>query len=552
MGTSSEPRRNGRRIMRWALGFWVLLGALWLANLPFRPLFDPDEGRYAEIPREMLASGDWVTPTLNGLKYFEKPPLQYWATAGLYDLFGVHEWTARLWSAALAFLCIPMVFVFARRIGYASETAMVAAALLAVNPYFALTGQLNLLDQGFSFFLSAAVFSFVVAQREISLQSRPKAWLLPTWCFLALAVLSKGVVALVLAAATLVAYSLVTRDVALLRRMRFAPGISLFLLVTLPWFWLAQSRNPAFAHFFFVHEHLQRYFTPVHERVEPVWFFVPIVVVAVLPLVGNWRGWTLKDIEGAQSPGEFRAELFLLLWCGVVVLLFSFSDSKLATYVMPVMPALAVVLARVTAANSKAFPRAKWISVGFLLATSAGVVIVDWWRQGAVSMLAILCCLTGAIMGVVYLAIEQLRSPRALSYRWAELAALSIAGYQFLGLGFAASLASRSGQTLAMQLVQRIPTDAHLYSVGQYRQTLTFYLRRPVDIYDYSGELDFGMRQASEPPEERGTGAFLRQWRQETRAIAFMDPGLYVELSAAGMPGHIVARDARSVAVARS
>src|SRR3569832_1312637 len=138
---------------------WMLLGALWLAALPLRPLFDPDEGRYAEIPREMVASGDWVTPTLDGFKYFEKPPLQYWATAALYSTFGVHEWTARLWSAALAFLCIPLAYAFARRLGHGADTALIAAALLAINPYFALVGQLDLLDTGFTFFLSAALFS---------------------------------------------------------------------------------------------------------------------------------------------------------------------------------------------------------------------------------------------------------------------------------------------------------------------------------------------------------------------------------------------------------
>src|SRR6478752_3982070 len=127
-------------MVRAATGIWILLGILWLASLPVRPLFDPDEGRYAEIPREMAASGDWVTPTLNDLKYFEKPPLQYWATAGLYSIFGVHEWTARVWAAVLAFLCIPLTFAFALGIGYSRNTALVAASLLAVNPYFALSG----------------------------------------------------------------------------------------------------------------------------------------------------------------------------------------------------------------------------------------------------------------------------------------------------------------------------------------------------------------------------------------------------------------------------
>src|SRR5215831_418274 len=175
------------------LAIWLLLGALWLMNLPFRPLFDPDEGRYAEIPREMLASGDWVTPTLNGLPYFEKPPLQYWATSAIYSIVGVHDWSSRLWAAGLAFLCVPLVFGFTLRLGYSRDAATVAACLLAINPYFAIAGQLNLLDQGFTFFLTVALFSFSLAQREHAYASKARNWMLLTWAALALAVLSKGI-----------------------------------------------------------------------------------------------------------------------------------------------------------------------------------------------------------------------------------------------------------------------------------------------------------------------------------------------------------------------
>src|SRR5436190_2454119 len=292
-------------MVRAATGVWILLGVLWFANLPLRPLFDPDEARYAEIPREMAASGDWVTPTLNGLKYFEKPPLQYWATAALYSGFGVHDWTARLWAAALAFLCIPLTFAFAARIGYSRDTALVAAALLAINPYFALGGQLNLLDQGLTFFLSAAVFSFVLAQREHLDPRRTRNWMLVTWASLALAVLSKGIVTLVLAGATLFAYMVVTRNFSLLRRLQFKFGVPLFLAIAMPWFWIVQSRNPEFFQFFFIHEHFARFLTTVSAHVEPAWFFIPILLVALLPLIGNIRSWTLSNIEGERTPGEF-------------------------------------------------------------------------------------------------------------------------------------------------------------------------------------------------------------------------------------------------------
>lgn len=533
-------------------GLWLLLGVLWIANLPLRPLFDPDEGRYAEIPREMVASGDWVTPTLNDLKYFEKPPLQYWATAALYKVFGVHEWTARLYAAALAFLCIPLVFAFCRRIGYATDTAVVAAALLAINPYFAITGQLNLLDQGFTFFLSAALFSFVVAQREQGAPRRARNWMLLTWSAVGLAVLSKGVVTLVLAGATLAAYMAATRDLALLRRLHLAAGLPLFALITVPWFWLVQTRNPEFLRFFFVRQHIERFLTTIDHRVEPFWYFIPILLVALLPILGNWRSWRLRGIEGERTPGEFRAELFLLLWCIVVVALFSCSQSKLASYVLPVMPPLAVVLARVTHTQQSAFLRAKWISVGFLLLVAAALALIGWRRMGSIpassmswAILVSLCC-------IGYLIVRRLRPQRSLARRWGELAAVSIACYQILALCYAATFPARSGEELVAEVVGNIRPDTRVYSVGQYRHSLAFYLQRPLAVYDYRGELDFGMHQAGLSGDGQDRANFLECWQTEANAIAFIDPRVYESLTAAGMPGRIVARDAHSIVVARS
>ncbi len=539
-------------MVRAATGLWILLGVLWLANLPLRPLFDPDEGRYAEIPREMAASGDWTTPTLNGLKYFEKPPLQYWATAALYSTFGVHEWTARLWAATLAFLCIPLVFAFAVRIGYARNTALAAAALLAINPYYVLSGQINLLDQGFTFFLSAAVFSFVIAQRE---QLKPQFsgnWMLVTWASLALAVLSKGIFALVLAGTTLLVYMAATRDFQLMRRLHLALGLPLFLAIALPWFWLVQNRNPEFSEFFFIHEHFARFLTTVHDRVEPFWYFIPILLVALLPVLGNLRHWTLRNIEGERTAGDFRPELFLLIWCVVIVVLFSMSQSKLASYVMPVMPPLAIVLARTTVSLPSAFSRAKWISIGFILFVALGLIIASWRRMGSMSLHSLGWAAFVALLGVSYLALDRLRPPHSMTRRWTSLAAVSIAGYQLLAMCYATAFPSRSASGLASAFAREIPADTTVYSVGQYRHSLAFYLGRPLVVYDYVGELAFGMQQARVSADARSREQFLERWQRETKAIAFIDPAVYASLSALGMPGRIVARDTRSIVVARS
>ena len=530
-------------------GVWFLLGALWLATLPLRPLFDPDEGRYAEIPREMAASGDWVTPRLDELKYFEKPPLQYWATATLYSAFGVHDWTARFWATALAFGCIPLVFAFVRSAGGEPAQATLAASLLAINPYFALTGQLNLLDQGFSFFLTVALFAFVLAQLAPRDSAAERNRMLLTWAALALAVLSKGIVALVIAAGAVSIHMVVSRDITPLKRLHALAGVPLFLAVAAPWFWLVQSRNPEFFHFFFVREHFQRFLTNVSEHVEPWWYFVPVLLIALLPFIWNVRHWKPARGGSVAAP-QFDVERFLLIWCGVIFVLFSFSHSKLASYVMPIMPALAVLLARVTAAQPSAFRRAAITVAIMLLIAAAGLAVSGWERVGTLSMTAAAWAAVPIVLVAAFAWYVRARAGENL--RWPALAMLSVAGYQSLFMCYAAAFPTRSVTALTAQVAPHISAATRLYSVGQFRHSLLFYLERPMRVFEYTGELAFGLEQAGLGPGQRDKQQFLRDWQQESDAIVFLNSGLYVELQSAGMPGRVIAQDAHSIVVSRS
>ena len=189
----------------------LAFAAIWFSNLEYRKLVNPDEGRYAEIPREMVASGDWTTPRLNDIKYFEKPALQYWATAVAFTLFGEHQWTARLWSALTGFLGVLMVFFTGRRL-FGEEAGWNAALVLASSLLWVLIGHVNTLDMGVSFFLSAAVCAFLLAQHDAAQARARRLWMLACWAALALAVLSKGLIGLVLPGAALALYFLVERD----------------------------------------------------------------------------------------------------------------------------------------------------------------------------------------------------------------------------------------------------------------------------------------------------------------------------------------------------
>jgi len=527
------------------LGIWLFLGVLWLASLPLRPLFDPDEGRYAEIPREMVAAADWVTPHLNGLKYFEKPPLQYWTTAAAYEVFGVHDWSARLWATLLAFLCVPMVYLFARGIGFARDTALVAAAMLAVNPYFALLGQLNLLDQGLTFFLALAVFAFVLAQRAANPRAVTRNWMLVTWSAVAFAVLSKGIVALVLTGGTAVLYMLICRDASPLRRLHVLAGLPLFLLITAPWFWLVQQRNPEFAQYFFIHEHLQRFINHGKEHAEAWWYFIPILALALLPWLWNARRWRL---EPATVPRAFHTERFLLIWCAVVLVFFSLSSSKLASYIMPMMPAVAVLLARLTVTQPNAFKRALITSMSLIALAALGLVVLGRKQTGVMPASALVWALAAvAVCGIALFYLKGV-AEADLKKRWLTLAATSIAGFQCLSLCYAAAFSYRSGAQMAAVVRPHIDADTELFFVGQYRHSLSWYLQRTFHLYDYGGELTFGMEHGGGRYGNRAQ--FLERWQAEHKALAVFSLDAYEDMKTT-VPGRIVARDARSIVVSR-
>ena len=223
MSIPAAPLMPSRGV-RWAL--FAALTLLWFVNLDARRLVHPDEGRYAEIAREMVVSGDWVTPRLNGLKYFEKPPLQYWATALAYEAFGVHEWTARLWPALAGFLAVIAIGYAGFALGGASLGAFAGLAL-AGTLWHAGLAQIVTLDSGLAFFLTLGFAAFVIAQRSESAQRERCLWMGIVWAAMAGATLSKGLIGVVLPAGAMVAYTAATRDFALWRRLCIGAGLAI-------------------------------------------------------------------------------------------------------------------------------------------------------------------------------------------------------------------------------------------------------------------------------------------------------------------------------------
>ena len=483
--------------MNRAATLWVLLAVLWFGTLGIRPLYKSDESRYGEISREMVASGDWLTPRLNDFKYFEKPPLQYWTTAIAFKLLGERDWVARLWTALIGFAGIALVLYAGNRL-FGPPAGLYAAAVLAGSPLYALMSQVNTLDMSVSVLLSAAVIAFLLGH------------MLLFWIAGALAVLSKGLIGIVLPGGALLIYMLVKRDWTLMRRVRPVTGVIVFLLIAAPWFILVSRANPEFAHFFFIQEHFQRFTTEMHHRVHPAWYFLPVLLAGIGP-------WLLPFLA-ALRPRDDR-ELFLVIWALVVLVFFSASSSKLPPYILPMFPALALLIGRRLAGDAR---RGLLIAQSALLVVMsiAGVILVaafagnyaDYARWiaiafallAAAALCALVCALRSAITGAVL----------CLAAGGLIATLIGIGGHRTLSERF--SVAS----TVA-KLGELPPAAARVFAVDMYDHTLPWSLKRTVTMVAHRDELEVAI--GWEPQKFiRDLDAFAAAWRAAPQAWAFV------------------------------
>jgi hypothetical protein len=305
------------------------------------PLFEPDEGRYAEIPREMLLRGEWVVPYLQGQPYLDKPPLLYWLVNLSYRLFGVHDWSARLVPALAVHGCILLTYAFGRRI-LGDRSAFWGALLLSLAPGFVSIGRLLILDGLLSFCVTLAVYAAYEAVRGDRL--RPGWWLL-SGVACGLGILAKGPVTLILVAPPLWAYRRLQGRSCFIGRSAIVSFLAVSLLVALPWYIAICLRLPEFGSYFFWQHNVVRFLAPF-DHLRPIWFYAPILLAGLLPatLFAVPLVRFLFSADPARSARRCPELGFVLLAGGWCVLFFSLSGCKLPTYILPAFPSLALAM----------------------------------------------------------------------------------------------------------------------------------------------------------------------------------------------------------------
>lgn len=530
-----------------ALAFGLFLGT--------RPLSVPDEGRYAEIPREMLMLHDYVTPHLNGIKYFEKPPLFYWLQAGSIKVLNplitqvehtlnkpkkshyippISEWTVRLPNAIVALLGCLLVYasgriLFERRAGLLSAIILASSLL-----YFALARMVTL-DMTLSVCLSGSLLAFLVAANQPPSLSRR--WLFYSAYMLAgMAVLTKGLIGIIFPILIIGIWVLLSNQWRLLRQCYLPSGILIFLLIVLPWHVLVQARNPEFFQFYFIDQQFLRYSTLIAQRYRSNWFFIPIFIAGFLPWVcflpqaiANHFSRNWQQFEGKNN------YIFLLLWIGVIFLFFSFSHSKLIPYILPIFPALALLTGHYLSIGSQRSLNAKWgyIAVPLVWLGLGGIGILCLINDASITLSqnAIFFLITGYSVFLLNSIIASLLAVyKKPNMAFATLAIGSVISFLIVSISIP-QLDTRSIKPLVAVLEPLLKPGDKIVSYYDYYQDLPFYLNQRVFTVNVGGELAFGMQHQDTTDWMLKDANFWTKWNSSSQIYMITSREVYQQLS---------------------
>lgn len=534
-----------------ALIFGLFLGT--------RPLSVPDEGRYAEIPREMLVKHDFVTPHLNGVKYFEKPPLFYWVQAGAIKVLNplisktenivakskqnhfshISEWTVRLPNAMIALLGCLLVYI-AGRILFERRAGLLSAIILASSLlYFALARMVTL-DMTLSFCLSGSLLSFLVASNLSSSLER-RALFYSAYIFAGLAVLAKGLIGIIFPVMIIGLWILLSNQWHLLKKCYLPSGIFLFLLIVMPWHILVQIKNPEFFQFYFIEQQFLRYSTLIAQRYQPDWFFIPIFIAGFLPWICFLPQAIMSHFpKNWQQFKEKNNYIFLLLWVAVIFLFFSFSHSKLIPYILPIFPGLSLLTGHYFSGYWQRFNAIKWGYIAVpLLWIGLGIFgILYLVNDTSITLSQISRIFLIAGYSVFFL--NSLLASFFIILKKAKLAFISLAvGSVISFLIFSISipkLDTRSIKPLIAILKPLLKPEAKVVAYDDYYQDLPFYLNQRIYTVNVGGELSFGMQHQDTHAWMLKDANFWPIWESQDQVYMITNKEIYQRFKEAKTP----------------
>lgn len=480
------------------LYFGILLVVCLLAFFAFlghRPLWDVDEGMHAVTAREMVVTGDWITPRFNGEAFYDKPPLFNWLTAISFKGLGFTEFAARLPVALLGLGCVLVTYLLGRRMAGA-RVGFLAAAILAANPEMIVLSRAVVHDMALAFFLLLALFFLHGAIGQADGRG-PR--LLAGYACMGLAVLAKGPIGVLLPGLIMAVFLFLEKRLALARRLISGWGLLLFLAVAGPWYLLVMRQHGDYARYFFIQQNVMNFLSAAKARhAEPFYYYLPVLLggffpwAALLPLAVA-RGFRAWRRDGRED------RLFLLIWCGVIFFFFSAAQSKLATYILPMFPAMALLTAflweELLEGVADRPPRwLLWFAIALSVGTLLTLLYVMWWppeqftvlygidlkRVGQLVVLITCCALAGILFVVL----------RRFQLAFSAYVTMVVGGTLcFIVLIVPMINPYRSTKVLGQELCRSTPADQALVFFRRVQDSALFYCRRPGKVVRNGAQL---------------------------------------------------------------
>ncbi len=458
-------------------------------------LLGPDEPRYAQIAREMLARHDWVVPLLNGTPWLEKPVLYYWSAMLSYSVFGVSDWAARVPSALLATFMVLGIYAFARRFRSGSQ---LDAALITASS----TAAIGFAHGASTDMALAATLTLALLAWYAWLESSHRKWLLASYFCLALGTLAKGPVAPALAGVMLAVFAGLRRNAEMLRRTLWWPGVLLFCAVSFPWYVLVQLRTGTFFRVFILEHNLARFGSNMFQHSQPFWYYLPVLLVSLLP----WTVLAFKAVADAISEAcakeacakedagdleDAAYRLFLLVWAAVPLIVFSISRSKLPGYILPSIPAVTLLVAdslREQARSGKRLPAAfnlllAMFAASVLAAALLAPAMILHQKPGRLNLMVAGAAWAVTVAGMA--ATVYTRGAKAV--RFVTLVPVIVAVGFVIRVGAPAINAAESARPVARELarMETQPRTVALFNVRrELEYGLNFYRNQAPPIYD--------------------------------------------------------------------
>jgi len=535
---------------------------LFFAGLGRLPLLEPDEGRNAEVGREMLASGDWITPHFNGFVYLDKPAVFFWMEAASLKAFGVSEAAARVPSAIMALATMLLVWFLARRM-FGDSAGLRAGLVFAACPLTLVLAREVIFDMTLTFLVTVAMVAFWLVEES----GFRKPWFdALMFAAMGLAVITKGFVGILIPLIAVLIYQTARGHAREWLRLRWGWGLLVLLATALPWFIAVSVRNPDFPRYAFWNESLKRFTTTAAHRGGGIFYYIPVFLGGFFPwslflLLAGWnrlRRWR----ELKQEVGQ--PVLFLLNWAAWVFLFFTLSHSKLPTYFLPAIVPLSVLMGLVWQEVGKEVPSRPpdWLTAGFALLLAMGVLVAaashSWLFDSLHVRLAkklapsVLELIQPSLLytGLILAAMGFLGRRLATQARGRTLAivtfALMVAIVPMFALRWYAPLEllteTHSSRRLAATILASPERDSPIFGYYYFRTSLPFYLRHPVGLLSAEwGEMTSNYQVAHQAAARRAASGdpgkgilvtvpeFLALKKSNTQPILVMTPNTLVE-----------------------